>query len=55
MTSPTQMVVGKGKSNPLIAEGLLKILEEVNLPKARECDQESNAFKRLRIEEYFGF
>ena len=29
MASPTQTVVGKGKPNPLIAEGLLKILEEV--------------------------
>ena len=27
MASPTQMVVGKGTSNPLIAEGLLKILK----------------------------
>jgi hypothetical protein len=27
MTSPTQTVVGKGNSNPLIAEGLLKILK----------------------------
>ena len=26
MASPTQTVVGKGTSNPLIAEGLLKIL-----------------------------
>jgi len=43
MTSPTQTVVGKGNSNPLIAGGLLKILEEVKLPKARECGQESNA------------
>jgi len=26
MASPTQIVVGKGKTNPLIAEDLLKIL-----------------------------
>jgi len=29
MTSPTQMVVGKGTPNPLIAEGLLKILADL--------------------------
>ena len=29
MTSPTQTVVGKGNSNPLIAEGLLKILRDL--------------------------
>ena len=28
MTSLTQIVVGKGKSNPLIVEGLLKILRD---------------------------
>ena len=28
MASPTQTIVGKGKPNPLIAEGLLKILRE---------------------------
>jgi len=27
--SPTQMVAGKGKPNPLIAEGLLKILRDL--------------------------
>ena len=31
MASPTQMVVGKGKPNPLIAEGLLKILRDLIL------------------------
>lgn len=30
MASPAQMVVGKDKSNPLIAEGLLKILRVFN-------------------------
>ena len=29
MASPTQMVVGKGPSNLLIAEGLLKILRDL--------------------------
>jgi len=29
MTSPTQMVVGKGISNPLTTEGLLKILRDL--------------------------
>jgi len=29
MASPTQTVVGKGPSNPLIAEGLLKILRDL--------------------------
>jgi len=29
MASPTQTVVGKGSPNPLIAEGLLKILREL--------------------------
>jgi len=29
MASPTQMVVGKGKPNMLIAEDLLKILKEL--------------------------
>jgi len=29
MASPTQMVVGKGMSNTLIAEDLLKILREL--------------------------
>ena len=43
MTSPTRTVVGKGKSNPFTAEGLLKILGETELPKARECGKESNA------------
>ena len=36
MASPIQTVIGKGTSNPLIAEGLLKILKEPNaltLPK----------------------
>jgi len=28
MASPTQTIVGKGKSNPLIAEGLIKILQD---------------------------
>jgi hypothetical protein len=55
MTSPTQTVVGNGKSNPLIAEGLLKILEGSKLPEARECGQQSDAAERLRIEEHFGF
>jgi len=32
MTSPTQMVVGKGKPNLLIAEGLLKIQRELIPP-----------------------
>jgi len=32
MTSPTQTVVAKGKSNPLITEGLLKILRELIPP-----------------------
>ena len=54
MTSPTQTVVGKGKSNPFTAEGLLKILEEAKLPKARECDQESNASKWLKGRGKFG-
>jgi len=31
MASPTQTVVGKGKPNPLITEGLLKILRELIL------------------------
>ena len=31
MASPTQMVVGKGTPNPLIAEGLLKILVDLIL------------------------
>jgi len=31
MASPTQMVVGKGTPNPLIAEDLLKILRELIL------------------------
>jgi len=30
MTSPTQMVVGKGIPNSLIAEGLLKILRDLS-------------------------
>ena len=29
MASPTQTVVGKGTSNPLIAEGLLKTLRDL--------------------------
>ena len=29
MASPIQTVIGKGTSNPLIAEGLLKILKEI--------------------------
>jgi len=29
MASPTQIVVGKGISNPLIVEGLLKILMDL--------------------------
>ena len=29
MASPTQMVAGKGKSNPLIAKDLLKILRDL--------------------------
>ena len=29
MASPTQTVVGKGTPNPLIAEGLLKILRDL--------------------------
>ena len=29
MASPTQMVIGKGISNPLTAEGLLKILRDL--------------------------
>jgi len=29
MASPTQTVVGKGISNPLTAEGLLKILRDM--------------------------
>ena len=29
MTSPTEMVVGKDTPNPLIAEGLLKILRDL--------------------------
>ena len=29
MASPIQTVIGKGTSNPLIAEGLLKILREI--------------------------
>jgi len=29
MASSTQMAVGKGKTNPLIAEGLLKILRDL--------------------------
>jgi len=29
MACPTQMVVGKGIPNPLIAEGLLKILRDL--------------------------
>ena len=33
MASPTQTEVGKGASNPFIAEDLLKILEGVKLPK----------------------
>jgi len=32
MTDPTQIVVGKGKQNQLIAEGLLKILKELIPP-----------------------
>ena len=32
MASSTQMVVGKDISNPLIAEGLLKILLDLILP-----------------------
>ena len=32
MPSPTQTVVGKNKPNPLIADGLLKILRELILP-----------------------
>jgi len=32
MASPTQMVVGKGIPNSLIAEGLLKILKELIPP-----------------------
>jgi len=31
MACPTQRVVGKGKPNPLIAEGLLKILRDLVL------------------------
>ena len=29
MASPTQMIVSKGTPNPLIAEGLLKILRDL--------------------------
>ena len=29
MASPTQTIVGKGTPNPLIAEGLLKILRDL--------------------------
>jgi len=32
MASPTQTLVGKGIPNPLIAEGLLKILWDLVLP-----------------------
>jgi len=32
MASPTQMVVGKGISNPLIVEGLLKTLRDLIPP-----------------------
>jgi len=34
MDNPTQMKVGKGKPNPLIAEGLLKILRDLILPSS---------------------
>jgi len=35
MASPTQTVVGKGIPNPLIAEGLLKILRDL-VPSSRQ-------------------
>jgi len=34
MTSSTQTSVGKGKPNPLIAEGLLHILRDLILPSS---------------------
>jgi len=49
MASPTQIVVGEGKPNPLLAEGLLKILRDPILPITIQHLQ------RLRIEEYISF
>ena len=53
MASPTQTVVGKGTSNPLIAEGLLKILpiKLKNTPLIKNIQR----LRRLRIEENVGF
>ena len=47
MASPTQTVVGKGTSNPLIAEGLLKILRDM-------CSHLIRRLRRLKIEENVG-
>ena len=49
MISPTQMVVGKDKSNPLITEDLLKTLRDLIPPITIQ------RLRWLRIEEYIGF
>ena len=50
MASPTQTVVGKGTSNLLTAEGLLKTLGS-NVPIFVNIQR----LRRLRIEENVGF
>jgi hypothetical protein len=46
MTSPTQTVVGKGNSNPLIAGGLLKIL--IIEQKSNHTQRQNSKRKMLR-------